>query len=352
MRPQNTRLKNVIQLTALASAGALLLAGCQTATIEDSNEVVVIVHDSFPNEEFENLASAATGLDVKVITSGGGEELTTTLALTKDEPLADAFYGIDGFFASRLIENDVVDPYEPESFSARAENFKYDDLGSMIPVTLGATCINIDNEWFAANSVTPPQTYEDLLKKEYENMTVLIDPLGSTTGASFYLGTIANFGETGAIDYWQSLLENGARLEQGWSDAYYGQFTAGSADGTFPIVVSYSSSPAYTVAEGANESSTSALLDTCSTTIEYAGILKNAKNVAGAKKVIDFLYSSEFQDTIADTMYVYPVDESAYIPEEWQDFAPFPDSPNDIPASEIGENRDTWLENLSEKVGL
>ena len=48
-------------------------------------------------------------------------------------------------------------------------------------------------------------------------------------------------------DYWTDLLANGAKVVDGWEDAYYGDFTAGSETGTRPIVVSYDSSPAFTV---------------------------------------------------------------------------------------------------------
>ncbi|HUH53371.1 MAG TPA: thiamine ABC transporter substrate-binding protein [Microbacteriaceae bacterium] len=344
-------IKNIFKFSALTIASLMLLSGCQSSD-SVTDEVTLIVHDSFPNEEFAVAASEATGLQVKVVTSGGGEELTTTLALTKGAPLADAFYGIDNFFASRLVENDVIVPFVPDNLPERAKEFLFDDQGSMVPVSLGATCINIDKTWFAENSMSEPKTYFDLIDEKYKGLTVLLDPTASTTGGSFYLGTIAEFGPEQALDYWENLIENDARIEQGWSDAYYTHFTAGSPDGTYPIVVSYSSSPAYTINDEGTESQTSALLDTCSSTVEYAGILNGANNTEGAKLLIEYLFSEEFQNTIADTMYVYPVDAEANIPAEWDEFAPLPSNPHDVPASEIGSKRDAWLADLSERIGL
>jgi thiamine transport system substrate-binding protein len=55
-------------------------------------------------------------------------------------------------------------------------------------------------------------------------------------------------------------MANGTKLVDGWSQAYEVDFTQGGGKGDRPIVLSYDSSPAFTVADGT--SATSALLDT------------------------------------------------------------------------------------------
>ena len=64
------------------------------------------------------------------------------------------------------------------------------------------------------------------------------------------LATIARFGEDGWQDYWKQLADNGLKVTSGWSDAYEVDFTAGGGGGDRPIVVSYASSPPFTVPEG------------------------------------------------------------------------------------------------------
>ena len=354
------RSRAVVSLVGTITVSALLV-GCQGGADPETtaadpapvSEVTLIVHDSFmPSEEFEEAASAATGYDVSVVTAGDGGELTNQLVLTKGAPLADAFFGVDHIFASRLIEHDVVDPYVSPELPARAETFAVDSEGSLTAIDLGATCINYDIGWFESQGIDAPETYEDLVDPEYENLTVLLDPTSSSTGASFLVGTVAYFGEDGYLDYWSALTDNGARVEQSWDDAYYTHFTGGNPDGTYPIVVSYSSSPGYTVTEDGTASTTAAPLATCSSQVEYAGVLAEAANPEGARALIDYMLSAEFQDMIADTMYVYPVDEAASVPAEWAEFAPLPDEPNDLTAEEIGEGRDRWLKDLSETIGL
>ena len=354
----------VARLAVLAVCG-LALAACTpaapptppepTSSPEPGGTVTLIVHDSFPNEEFAQAASAATGFDVKVIVAGDGE-LSSQLVITKAAPLADAFFGVNNIYAARLIDNDVVAPFEPaQPLPARAQQFAAQfgsDAGPfpMVPITLGAACLNIDPAWFAERGIPEPESFADIAREEYRGLSVLLDPSSSSTGSAFLIGTVAALGEAGFEDYWAQLANNGARIESSWSDAYYGQFTQGG-DGTFPIVLSYSSSPAWTLTEDGSASTTKALLDTCTTQIEYAGVLEGAANPAGAKAVVDYLLSREFQDTIADTMYVYPVDDAAAVPADWERFAPLPVAPHDLTPAEISAGLDRWLRAWSAATG-
>ena len=339
------------------SAGADGAASGQSGSAEDKN-VTLVVHDSFPADEFAAAASEATGYNVEVIAAGDGGELSSQLVLTKGAPLADAFFGVDNAFASRLIENEVTAPFTPadplpgSAAQLAAELSPEDASGeyAMVPIDQGATCMNIDPAWFAAKDIPEPVTYEDLAAEEYRGLTVLIDPTSSSTGASFLTGTVAEFGEDGFADYWQRLSANEPRLVQSWDEAYYTQFT-GAEGGTYPIVLSYSSSPAYTVNEAGTSSSTKALLETCSSQIEYAGILEGAANPAGAAAVVDYLLSPDFQSTIPETMYMYPIDPAAELPREWAEFAPLPTSPHDLPAPVIGADFESWLKTFSDATG-
>lgn len=349
-----------ITTVALAATAGLLLTGCQVGDADpqtdaengSGNEVTVIAHDSFPTEEFEALAAAETGYEVRVIQSGDSGELATTLALSAGEPTADVFFGVDNLYASRLVTSGAVDPFMPDNFPDGAQQFAYDEAGSIVPIDYGSTCINIDHGWFAERGIAEPATLEDLATDTYGALTVLIDPTSSSTGGTFLLGTISEFGEDGFSDYWSSLVEHGVEIAEGWSSAYYGAFTQGGEGGTKPIVLSYSTSPAWTLTEDGTESTTKILPETCAQHVEYAGVLAGATNPQGARAVIEFMLSREFQDTIADSMFMYPVDDAAHVPEEWSTFAQIPaGGGRSVPAETIGESRDDWLKTWSEAVG-
>lgn len=360
----STRSRARFAALALSAIAVLGLAACapQGSKPGDgaADAVTLVVHDSFGDAKaFEKAASKATGYTVKVITAGDGGELSNKLVLTKGAPIADAFFGVDNTFASRLIENGVAEPITPESLPARAAKLAAElepGGGSipLVPIDMGATCVNIDTAWFAAHSLAEPETFADLADAKYKDLAVLIDPTASSTGASFMIATISEFGEAGFADYWKRLTANGARLAQGWSEAYNEEFTGASKTGTRPIVLSYSTSPAFTVNEAGTESTTRALLDTCSTQVEYAGVLAGAKHAKGAEAVVNYLLSGAFQSTIPDEMYMYPVDESVALPESWAKFAPLPaeGTTHDLAPAKIEAGLKGWLRTLGDAIGL
>ena len=354
-----------VSIAALPIAAALALTGCaaEGGGADDAKAVTIVVHDSFVDgPAFEQAASEATGYDVKVMTAGDGGELANKLVLTKGAPIADAFYGVDNTFASRLIDNDVVDPMSTDVLTDRGQQLAAElsptsskqGEAPLVPIDLGATCVNIDTEWFAEQKLAEPETFDDLADPAYRDLTVLLDPTASSTGASFMIATVSAFGEDGFADYWKRLDDNGARIVQGWSDAYNVEFTGVSETGTRPIVVSYSTSPAFTANDDGTESSTRALLDTCSSQIEYAGVLDGAANPEGARAVVEYLLSEEFQSGIADAMYMYPVDETVELPESWERFAPLPsiEQSHDLGPAVIQNGLEGWLRELGEAVGL
>ena len=205
--------------------------------------------------------------------------------------------------------------------------------------------MNVDDTWFAEHDLAPPTTLDDLADPAYEDLFVTPGATTSSPGMAFLLSTIAAYGD-GWPDYWADLLDNGAKLTEGWSDAYQVDFTQGGGKGDRPIVLSYDSSPAFTVSDGV--STTSALLDTCFRQVEYAGVLEGAENPDGAEALVDFLLSPEVQAALPDSMYVFPVDPAVELPKEWAEFAVQPESPYDVDPASITENRDAWLREWSD----
>ena len=127
----------------------------------------------------------------------------------------------------------------------------------------------------------------------------------------------------------------------GWSDAYQVDFTQGGGEGSRPIVVSYDSSPAFTVADGAT--TTRALLDTCYRQVEYAGVLEGADDPEGARAVLRWLVSPEVQAALPESMYVFPVRDGVDLPADWASFAEQPEDPYSLDPEEVSSERDQWL---------
>jgi thiamine transport system substrate-binding protein len=309
---------------------------------------VLVTHESFVmSDELVAQFEEESGYDLKIKASGDAGALTNKLVLTKDNPTGDAVFGIDNTFGSRAIDEGVLAAYDA-ALPDGAETFALegDDEGMLTPVDTGNVCVNVDDTWFAAEGLEPPVTLEDLTKPDYEGLFVTPGATTSSPGLAFLLATIAEYGDDWP-DYWSRLLDNGAKLTEGWTDAYQVDFTQGGVGGDRPIVLSYDSSPAFTV-DGEGGTTTSALLDTCFRQVEYAGVLAGADNPEGAEALVDFMAGPEFQAALPEAMYVFPVDAATPLPPDWAEFAVQPEEPYTVDPAEVAANRDTWLREWSD----
>jgi thiamine transport system substrate-binding protein len=212
-------------------------------------------------------------------------------------------------------------------------------------VTYSDVCFNYDRVWFEVNNLTPPRSWRDLILPTYEGLTVVSNPLTSSPGLAFLAATVAAFGEDGFETFWKQLRDNKVKVTTGWEEAYFTEFSGSAGEGNYPVVLSYSSSPAAEV-RGDGSSQTVPLLDECFRQIEYVGILQGASNPVGAKELVEFLLSVSFQSTMPGLMYVYPVNPEAVVPAEWARFGPPANSTigGDL---DISNNRVSWQDKWS-----
>lgn len=334
-------------LAALTTTIVLVLAGCGGEATEaeagDPTRLTVATHDSWAMPE-EVLAkfTEQTGITVEIAPSGDVGALTNRLVLTRDDPLADGVYGIDNTFGSRAVDEGVLAPYADAPLPASAEELRLPGgEDQLTPIDYSDVCVNVDDTWFEREGLPPPEDLDDLLEEQYADLFVTPGAATSSPGLAFLLATIAAKGEDWQ-EYWTALIDNGTRVTAGWSDAYEVDFTAGGGGGDRPIVLSYSSSPPFTVPEGGDEPTTSALLETCFRQVEYAGVLEGSSNPEGMEQFIDFMVGREFQQALPDAMYVYPVTDVP-LPDAWARFAPPADTPYVVDPEDVAANREEWV---------
>lgn len=287
-------------------------------------------HDSFViPDELINQFKTQTGYFLEGGAKlGDAGELTNKLVLTKDAPVADLVFGIDNTFAGVATKNGIID-------------------GELVPIDYADVCFNYDKKWFADAGITPPTSWRQLTEKKYAGLTVVENPTTSSTGLGFLFATIGALGETGWKSWWQDLKANGVKVAAGWEDAYYVDFSGSSGHGKLPIVLSYSSSPADEIGDD-GQSRTASINSECFRQIEYAGVLKNAKNPEGARAFIDFMLTNDFQKALPASDYVYPVDKNVKLPDSWAKFAPASESFVDVSKLDFDANRSRWQKQWSE----
>lgn len=317
--------------------------------------VTVVTHDSFSvPDDLIAAFEQDTGYTLALVTSGDGGSLVNQLVLTKDAPLGDAVFGVDNSYATRVLNEGVIDTSATVTLPDGADQYVVDDTPALAPIDFGEVCVNIDTGYFEQHGLTAPQTFEDLTASEYKDLFVAIDPSTSSTGMAFLLATIGHFGtdESGGFtDYWKDLVANGTKIDSGWSDAYYTDFSAGEGQGAYPIVVSYSSSPASTLTDDGSASTTAALLATATRQVEYAGVLAGAENPQGGQAFVQWMLSADVQSSIPDNMYMYPVNPDATLSEAMQSFGSTSEEPVVVAPDDITANREAWLAAWAEAVG-
>ncbi|HWM01508.1 MAG TPA: thiamine ABC transporter substrate-binding protein [Actinophytocola sp.] len=335
-----------VLVTAVLLSGCSLSSGDPDPDGRDTGErrVVLVTHDSFAvRQELLDAFHEDTGITVDVRKVGDAGALTNQLVLTKDSPIGDLAFGVDTTFASRALDEKVFAEYRSPAAEQVPAEYAVDDTGRLTAVDIGDVCLNVDPAALAAKGLPEPVRYADLTDPRYKDLLVVANPATSSPGLAFLLGTIAFFGEDGWQGYWQRLKANGVQVVSGWEEAYTQAFSGSSGKGPRPIVVSYASSPSAEL-DDAGLPRTKAVLDTCFRQIEYAGVLAGANDPTSAEKVLDFLLSEEFQAEVPDQMYVYPAREGVALPEAWQKAAPLPAESRSLPAEQVAQNRERWID--------
>lgn len=335
-------------------AALTVLAAAPPAPAADP-ELVLMTHDSFNIsqtviESFEK----ENQVKLKVLKSGDAGAALTQAILSKNNPLADLFYGVDNTFLTRALDSGIFEPYASPALAEVIDALKLDPENRLLPVDYGDVCLNYDKKWFADKKLAPPQGLEDLAKPEYKDLTVVENPAVSSPGLAFLLATVGRFGPDGYLEYWKKLKANGVLAVNGWNDAYYGHFTA-SSKGNRPIVVSYASSPPAEVhfAEKKPEDAPTAAVvspGSCFRQIEFAGVLKGAKNPEAARKFIDFMLGRTFQEDIPLNMFVFPANKNARLPEVFEKYAKVADQPAEVAPADVASSREKWIEAWTDTV--
>ncbi len=326
-------------------------AGSASTPPTESTELTVVTHDSFAlTESLTKQFTEDTGIKVTYVAPGDAGTVLNQLILAKDSPLGDVVFGIDNTFAGRAIEAGILSPYAAASLPDSAAELRADDSEMLTPIDYGDVCLNADKGWFEEHKLAIPASLDDLVKPEYKDLLVVENPASSSPGLAFLAATVGAKGDPGYLDYWGQLKDNGVKAVKGWTEAYSTEFSGSSGKGPRPLVVSYATSPAFEVPDGAKESKTEALLDTCFRQVEYAGVIAGSQNEVGARKFIDFLLSTPVQEDIPSQMYMYPVQSDATLPKEWVEFAPLSTKPINVPAAEISAKLDQWIKDWTAKV--
>jgi len=310
-------------------------------------EVTLLTHESFDvSEDVLAAFTADTGIEVSVVPLGDAGTALNQAILTQDAPQGDLLFGVDTTFLSRALDAELFAPYESPALEEVDERFRLDPELRALPVTYGDVCLNFDVGWFEERGLALPDDLAELTDPAYAGLLTVQNPATSSPGLSFLLATIERFGENGYLDFWADLVANDVVVTDGWSEAYYDEFSA-TGTGDRPLVVSYASSPpaeVYFADPTPEEAPTGVIEASCFRQVEFVGILEGTERRAEAEALVDFLLSPTFQEDVPLTMFVFPVNDNAELPEVFVEHAVVPEDPLELDPEVIGAEREAWIE--------
>lgn len=332
-----------------------LLAACGGTADETAvSTLTVMTHDSFAISE-ETITAFEQEYDahVELLPAGDAGAALNQAILSKDNPLADVFFGVDNTFMSRALDADIFITYESPALDGVDEALQLDNSHRLTPIDYGDVCLNYDKAW----SGNLPTSLTDLTDPAYKGLLVVENPATSSPGLAFLLATIAEFGVDGDydyLDYWAELRTNEVMIANGWEEAYYGSFSVAS-DGKRPFVVSYASSPAaeFIYADPPVEAAPSGSIiadGMCYRQVEFVGILDGTAHETIAQQFVDFMLTETFQEDIPLNMFVFPALDGATLPDAFVQWAEQPANTNPIPPADIEAHREEWIEAWTDVV--
>jgi thiamine transport system substrate-binding protein len=266
-------------------------------------ELVIWTYDSFnsewgPGPDVARVFEEKTGIKINWVSPGDAGEIVSRLLLEGKDAGADIILVVDQNLAPRVLSSGLLEAYRPAGADKISSELVLDRDFRLSPFDYSYFAFVYNSE----DLPVPPRSLEELTSPQYRQSIILMDPRTSSPGLGFF-GWVKEVYGSGWQDYWRRLQPSILTVAGGWSSGY-GLFTRGEA----PLVLSYTTSPAYHLEYEDTEQYKAAIFTGGhALQIEAAGLLAAARNKDNAKLFLDFMLSPDFQSIIPLTTWMYPV---------------------------------------------
>lgn len=256
----------------------------------------LVVYTSLENEEVvEYLALARKtmpDLDIQAIRLSTGE-LGARMLAEKDNPQHDVIFGWGGTNTAEFKAKGMLQPYKPKGWDIIPAHFK-DPEGYWTGMSIYGSAFIYNKKVIEKKNLPIPKSWADLLNPVYKDQLIMPNPASSGTGFLMIAGLLATMDpdyknkpvkDNKAWDYLKKLDKNmGQYIKSGSKPAKLtaaGEYAVGLSFAFVQLLLTKKGFPVGMVipAEGfAYE-------------MEVSSLPKGAKNVAGAKRFLDFAIS-------------------------------------------------------------
>lgn len=285
-------------LSACALALAVVLAGNANADARD--KLTVYTYESFtadwgPGPAVRKAFESRCECDLEFVSVADGVALLNRVKLEGRATRADIVLGLDTNLIADARQTGLFAPHSMKFEDLKVPGGWNDD--TFVPFDYGYFAVVYDT----GKVGNPPSSLKELVNGDPSVKIAIEDPRTSTPGLGLLLWVKYVYGDM-AANAWAKLSRRVLTVTPGWSEAY-GLFTSGEA----PMVLSYTTSPAYhMIEEKTDKYRAAAFSEGHYMQIEVAGQTVNgAKNPLSAK-FLSFMTSPAFQDIIPETNWMYP----------------------------------------------
>ncbi|WP_394887668.1 thiamine ABC transporter substrate binding subunit [Mesorhizobium sp. AaZ16] len=322
-------------LLSLVSALAISAAAVPAFAQE---KLTVYTYESFtaewgPGPQVEKAFEADCACDLEFVAVADGVALLNRVKLEGASTKADIVLGLDTNLTAEAEATGLFAPSGADVAGIKVPGGWTDDI--FVPFDYGYFAIVYDTEKLK----NPPKSLRELVEGDPEQKIVIQDPRTSTPGLGLLLWVKSVYGDE-APDAWAKLQKRVLTVTPGWSESY-GLFTKGEA----PMVLSYTTSPAYhVVAENTQKYQAAAFEEGHYLQVEVAGVTTTGAKNPLSQKFMAFMTGPGFQDVIPETNWMFPAGRTekplnpafANLVQPAKTLAFTPE--------EIAENRKAWVD--------
>jgi thiamine transport system substrate-binding protein len=317
----------------------ILLASLALATpAAAQNKLTVYTYESFtaewgPGPIVEKAFEAECACDVEFVSVADGVALLNRVRLEGASGKADIVLGLDTNLTREAADTGLFAPHGLPTAGLTVPGGWSD--ATFLPYDYGYFAVIYDSQAIS----NPPASLKDLVEGDPEQKIVIQDPRTSTPGLGLVLWVKSVYGDK-AGEAWARLKGRVLTVTPGWSEAY-GLFTKGEA----PMVLSYTTSPAYhVIAENTDRYKAAAFSEGHYMQIEVAGrTRKGAANPLSAK-FLAFMTGTAFQDAIPETNWMFPAAKTSKPLNPAFDALVKPAKSLLFSPDEVAANRKAWVE--------
>lgn len=318
----------------LAALVAPLFAGAAAA----EGALTIYTYESFtadwgPGPIVRKAFEAECSCSVRFVSVADGVALLNRLKLEGQSTKADIVLGLDTNLTTDAKKTGLFAPHGDLANKMDVPGGWSDDV--FVPYDYGYFAVVYDS----GKLKDPPKSMAELVDGNAAEKIAIEDPRTSTPGLGLVLWIRKIYGDK-AADAWAKLKGRVLTVTPGWSEAY-GLLTKGEA----PMVLSYTTSPAYhMIEEKSDRYKAASFAEGHYMQIEVAGMTKKGAENPLAQKFLDFMTGPKFQDAIPETNWMYPAGKTDKPLDPAFGKLVKPAKSLIYPSDEVAANRKAWVD--------